>query len=622
MTLKKLQYILLLIISLTKSDLISSFTHYDGEEISLTVDSLTSITTQIPYDYYYLNICPPEDKMQVPDNLGEILQGSRKYITNYKVNIKNNTNFKILCKKKLSKTNINAYTWLINNNYKINLFLDLLPAGYVELNEKNKNIIVSYNEGIPLGFIANYDDENSIFINNHYRLFIHYNEINENKSTIVGFEIEPFSLILNQSFIDEVIENNIHIPGKELKMRPPQKLITDEEIYFTYDIKFLKSNIPFASRFDHYKKETSSVHWIGLINSNILIILLTIITICIFIRALRNDIQIYNRRVNEDEIIDEYGWKNISNEVFRKPINSELLSAFFGTGIQVIIALLYTLFFAFIGFFKPESRGSLLTMLLMVFIFIGIISGYLSGRLYKIFKGRNWLKSALYTALLFPSFCFGLLLIINWLYRMEDSTILIEFRNIISLIILWICCSLPLVLLGSFIGIKQKGIELPCKVNPVPALIEEKNWFFKIKYAIFFTGLPPFGAIFIEFLYIMSALWKREFSFMPQFIFLSVFVLIITSSEIGILFTHANLCKGDYNWWWKSFFVSGSPSIYVILYSIYYYFKLKIKRLSTTIIFFGMMSLIAFMIFLMCGAFGMGLTFFFIRKIYSMIKMD
>ena len=34
-----------------------------------------------------------------------------------------------------------------------------------------------------------------------------------------------------------------------------------------------------------------------------------------------------------------------------------------------------------------------------------------------------------------------------------------------------------------------------------------------------------------EFLYIMSALWKREFSFMPQFIFLSVFVLIITTFQ-------------------------------------------------------------------------------------------
>ena len=41
---------------------------------------------------------------------------------------------------------------------------------------------------------------------------------------------------------------------------------------------------------------------------------------------------------------------------------------------------------------------------------------------------------------------------------------------------------------------------------------------------------------------------------------------------------------------WKSFFASGSSALYVILYSIYYYFKLKIKRLSTTIIFFGMIT--------------------------------
>jgi len=101
----------------------------------------------------------------------------------------------------------------------------------------------------------------------------------------------------------------------------------------------------------------------------------------------------------------------------------------------------------------------------MVFIFIGIISGYLSGGLYKIFIGRNWLKSALYTALLFPSFWFGLLLIINWQYKMEDSTILIKFLNIISLIILWVFTSF--VLFESFIWIKQKRIELPCKVNEI-----------------------------------------------------------------------------------------------------------------------------------------------------------
>ncbi len=604
-------------------DLIDSYYHKVNETLIIITDTIKSISNRIPYDYYYLNLCAPEEKKLVQDNLGEILQSSRKYETNYKINMFQNEYCKILCKKNFTSNVANRFKFFILKKYSINFFLDFLPAGYVKFSNLFSDKIkkeVYYKNGIPIGLRM--DDEYIIY--NHYRFYVFYHNTTDNEKTqIVGFEIEPFSIEQNDN-TNCLNLNGEHLNSIELLEKPYQFLDkkNDINIYFTYDVIFKNSNLSFASRFDHYLQVNTKIHWASIIISSIMILLFTFITVIIFLRAIKKDIDIYNVRVSNDDIIDEYGWKNISNEVFRKPINSELLSAFFGTGIQVIIALLYTLFFGFIGFFKPESRGSLLTMLLMVFIFIGIISGYLSGRLYKIFKGRNWLKSALYTALLFPSFCFGLLLIINWLYRMEDSTILIEFHNILSLIILWIFCSFPLVLLGSFIGIKQKGLELPCKVNPVPALIEEKNWFFKIKYAIFFTGLPPFGAIFIEFLYIMSALWKREFSFIPQFIFLSVFVLIITSSEIGILFTHANLCKGDYNWWWKSFFVSGSPSIYVILYSIYYYFKLKIKRLSTTIIFFGMMSLIAFMIFLMCGAFGMGLTFFFIRKIYSMIKMD
>ena len=80
-----------------------------------------------------------------------------------------------------------------------------------------------------------------------------------------------------------------------------------------------------------------------------LIFVLTFLTIVIFTRSLKKDIEIYNTKVTNEEIIDEYGWKQVCNDVFRKPIHCEILSALVGTGIQIMIMITYTLFFAVPG---------------------------------------------------------------------------------------------------------------------------------------------------------------------------------------------------------------------------------------------------------------------------------
>jgi len=43
--------------------------------------------------------------------------------------------------------------------------------------------------------------------------------------------------------------------------------------------------------------------------------------------------------VTGEEFLDEFGWKQVSGDVFRKPRNPMLLSCFLGTGVQVFIYL-------------------------------------------------------------------------------------------------------------------------------------------------------------------------------------------------------------------------------------------------------------------------------------------
>ena len=37
------------------------------------------------------------------------------------------------------------------------------------------------------------------------------------------------------------------------------------------------------------------------------------------------------------------------------------------------------------------------------------------------------------------------------------------------------------------------------------------------------------------------------------------------------IYTYTCITQKDYQWWWRSFFASGSSAVYVFLYSILYY---------------------------------------------------
>lgn len=54
-------------------------------------------------------------------------------------------------------------------------------------------------------------------------------------------------------------------------------------------------------------------------------------------------------------MIDDSGWKQVSNDVFRKPRYSMLLCVLVGTGIQVCYILLNNYLFLFLKYFLNSS---------------------------------------------------------------------------------------------------------------------------------------------------------------------------------------------------------------------------------------------------------------------------
>ena len=58
--------------------------------------------------------------------------------------------------------------------------------------------------------------------------------------------------------------------------------------------------------------------------------------------------------------------------------------------------------FSCLGLLSPESRGALMTVALVSYFLLGILAGFISARMYKMFGGKQCLINALMNALLCP----------------------------------------------------------------------------------------------------------------------------------------------------------------------------------------------------------------------------
>jgi transmembrane 9 superfamily protein 2/4 len=297
----------------------------------------------------------------------------------------------------------------------------------------------------------------------------------------------------------------------------------------------------------------NEIHWFSIFNSLLIVLFLSAMVAMILTRSLYRDIAAYNDET-ADELAEETGWKLVHGDVFRPPTTMPmLLSVVIGCGNQLLLMTLVMLIFACLGFLSPANRGGLLTALLLLFIFAGTVSGYKSSRIYKLFDGKSWKTNALLSAFLLPGCVFVISFMLNLLVWARQSTSAMPFTTLIALVLLWFGISVPLTFIGSYFGFSKAVYELPCKSHQIPRQIPEQVWFMHPIISMVIGGLLPFGAIFIEIFFIMSALWMHTIYYVFGFLLVVLIILIISCAEISIVMCYFQLCGEDYNWWWRSF---------------------------------------------------------------------
>lgn len=365
------------------------------------------------------------------------------------------------------------------------------------------------------------------------------------------------------------------------------------------------------------------IHWFSILNSLTIVLFLTGMVAMIMLRTLYRDIAKYNALDSGEDPSEESGWKLVHGDVFRPPQKGSLLATYVGIGVQLISMLVVTLLFALLGFLSPSSRGALMTASVVTYVLMGGIAGWAAARLYKAFRGEQWKQMTLRTALLFPGVLFGMFFVLDLMLWGEKSSGAVPFGTLALLCFLWFGVSVPLVFVGSFYGFKQLAAEDPVRTNKIPRQIPEQPWYMHPAVCCLLGGILPFGAVFIELFFILTSVWMHRFYYLFGFLALVFVILGLTCAEIGIVLCYFQLCGEDYNWWWRSYLISGSSAFYLFAYSIYYFcMNLDITKIVPMLLYFVYMAMFSYGFFCVCGTIGFLACWVFVHKIYSAIKID
>uniref|UniRef100_A0A669B5J6 Transmembrane 9 superfamily member n=1 Tax=Oreochromis niloticus TaxID=8128 RepID=A0A669B5J6_ORENI len=381
------------------------------------------------------------------------------------------------------------------------------------------------------------------------------------------------------------------------------------------------NTIKWASRWDYIlvSMPHTNIQWFSIMNSLVIVLFLSGMVAMIMLRTLHKDIARYNQ-VDQEDAQEESGWKQVHGDVFRPPRKGMLLSVFLGQGTQIFIMTFITLFLACLGFLSPANRGALMTCAVVLWVLLGTPAGYVSARLYKTFGGEKWKTNVLLTALLCPGIVFADFFLMNLILWGEGSSAAIPFGTLVAILALWFGISVPLTFVGAYFGFKKPQ---PVRTNQIPRQIPEQSFFTKPIPGIVMGGILPFGCIFIQLFFILNSIWSHQMYYMFGFLFLVFIILLITCSEATILLCYFHLCAEDYHWWWRSFLTSGFTAVYLFIYAVHYFFsKLQIIGMASTILYFGYTMIMVLIFFLFTGTIGFFACFWFVNKIYSVVKVD
>ncbi|KAK5684274.1 Transmembrane 9 superfamily member 2 [Elasticomyces elasticus] len=609
-----------------------------GDLVPLTVNHLTpsqssrdaQIRSVFSFDYYHhaFHFCQPEGGAKdVSESLGSIIFGDRIKTSPFQLQMGVNvTGCQAVCDEvEFEPRDAKFVNRRITQGFNMNWLIDGLPAAqrYLDPNTNTE----FYQPGFALGNMVDEKPQ----LNNHYNIVIDYHQVRKDQYRVVGILVEPASL--GQSKRTGMGDDFTATCGTDAPMILEEKLTT--HVTWTYSVYWRPSATSFATRWDKYLHVYDpKIHWFSLVNSAVIVFFLIGMVSTILIRTLKKDIKRYNRLDQlglddlsggneEDGVVEDSGWKLVHGDVFRAPRHSLALAVLVGNGAQLFMMAGCTIAFAVVGFLSPSNRGSLATVMILLYTFLGSIGGYTSSRVYKNFNGTKWKQLFVLTPAALPALVFGVFFLLNLFIWARGSSGAVPFTTMLVILGMWFVITVPLSILGSWLGFKQAQPPPPVRTNQIPRQIPPSTGYLRPLPSMLLVGILPFGAIFVELYFIMSSLWSNRIYYMFGFLFLSYGLLIVTSAAVTILMIYFLLCAENYHWQWRAFASSGASAGYVFAYSLLYWARmLSFSSFTGGLLYLSYSALLSFLWFVMSGTIGFFACWLFVHRIYGSLKID
>ncbi|EPY27416.1 endosomal integral membrane protein [Strigomonas culicis] len=631
-----------------------------ADQVSVNVNALRSASYTYPLDYYSLPFCAPASIQAKSESLGEIIWGDRIFNSLYMANMRVNRLYHITeqCDdatviKKLydeDKKGLKKLMAAINRGYRGFMNIDNLPV-FVDVNaikqkvtcnetktsEKIKNTVYGSLRGFPLGVPKSCTGSTILY--NHLHFTVNYNaksgkvtDADDEEYMVVGFKVVPYSILWTEQFLKEKLEEHtgssfdpttIGLPIINMETNMETEKST---IFWTYSVDWVPSNVLWASRWDEYFRSSTAgknaaLHYTYACASIIIVLLVASIAVSVLLRALHKDFNRYNAADPED-LQEETGWKLIHADVFRPPNRATSLAVLAGNGYQILGMCGGVFVLAVLGFLSPSRRGSLMTAVLVLFVVMSIVSGYVCGFFLQYFGQRSW-RPVFLCSCAFPGSIGGTYLFFNIVSRVKHSTAAAPVTTILLLLALWVFASVPLTLLGASVSFGQSRPPDPVRVGRLAREIPKQygpnsRWFLYLVPPLF-----PLATIITELYFVMQGLWAGAIFYAFGFLTFVGLMWAIVCALVAVSQVYYVLCYENHRWWWYAFIVPGGMGLHMFGFSVIFFIKqLQITSFISALLYFSYMGLISFGYGVAAGAIGLSACLLFVRAIYASIKVD
>jgi transmembrane 9 superfamily protein 2/4 len=596
-----------------------------GQTMPITVDTVTSHKTLIPFAYYELPVCGPDDIEQIRfkdrkrKNLGERLMGkSLESLSLYDIKVLENKPCTQLCAKNFDYKTIKRMETLVAREYDVQLSLDGLPAHVKTPNGHNIH-------GYPLGskLVNEATDKTSFLLNNHVKLTIEYNERDAAPGfvRIVGFSVKPISIAHDTNNLSNTCGNGpVRTKRETILYLKPDKNNKGRAlpVVYSYEVQWEKTDMAWTDRWDTFlltNVDDSAELYMSVLNSVMIVIFLAT---CIAI--IYNDLRVDPNEEQEDDS----GWKMVHGDVFRPPTYPMSLSVLVGSGAQITVAILVTLILSQTNLINPAMKGQALSNIVLIYFFSGTVSGYISARIFKFCGGKNWKLNTVVTAVAFPGTIIGMFMILNIFLAFCGSSNTVDIFTIFCAFGLWIGVASPLVFFGSFIGFKRDPISVPRRTNQIARVVPPQHYTLEgSKCSSLIIGGLPFLCVVIQFNFLMYSIWMNQYYYHMDYLLATAILLGVCAMMASVSMCYLRLAREDHRWWWKAFADAASCGLWLFAFSIWYLFAcLDLVGIMPYIVYIAYTAMACVIMALYCGSIAFMGCFAFNRIIYNSAFFD